>query len=128
MNSSNRSAISGWSALRFVRGTNAGRIIRHENRPRQLVLDLLFKHLVLDQRLGCLPAVSNPILSAYSATAGRIARINSRVLLKQLVVRLAIEGRSEVDLDVAPLQLRYLDRLPQIASTMIFSVKSIMLR
>ena len=48
MNSSNRSAISGWSRFAFGQRADAGRIIDDEDRSHQVVLDLLFEDLILD--------------------------------------------------------------------------------
>ena len=101
MNSSNRSATSGFDSLALGQRADAGRVVDDEDRAFEGVFDLLLEDFALDH-VGVLAGCVEADFFGERLHAGRVARIDARLLLKQLVVGFAVERRREVDHCFAP--------------------------
>ena len=114
-------------ALALGQRADAGRVVEHEDRARELVLDLLLKDLALDH-VGMLAGGFEADLLGELLHGGLVVRRNAGVLLEQLVVGFPCERRREVDRLFAPRQLARGRRDDSTALTMSRSVRSIIVR
>ena len=124
MNNSNRSAIAGLLGLPLGQRADARRIVDHEDRAHQGVFDLLLEHEALDH-VGVLADRVEAELLGQLGDARRVVGPQAGVLGEQLVVGLAGERRREVDLPCRPRAASSAWPVARIASTIIASVRSI---